>query len=449
MMAARKKTVHVVHCVDAEGPLYESLEATFERIREVFGVELEATPENLQKLQGRELALGKHEEAIQKLVDPQLLSYHDTWEKIDRMLYELLEERFRRTLVDSWGQGWIFNWFCLDHVGFTQNPRRRDLGYHKVFDHYRNVLEETQSNADGLQFHYHPVPFSRSANHCATHYFARSDTLFQVLGRRIIDRQWFPGAYRPGFHTIRPDSHWFLEQFIPFDFSNQSHEEDGDQPDLIAGRFGDWRRATRSWTPYHPHHDDYQSEGSCRRLTARCLNMRTRMRCLNQGEVDRAFAEAQDGSPVVLSFTNHDFRNMRPEMESVYHLLKSASERFPDVGFKFCEAREAIRSAMDLKRRPPVRFRTALEGNRLTIEAETPIFGPQPFFAIRTRTGKYYHDNLDFQQSFQRWSYVFDGQTILMDDVSKIGLAANDSVGQTTVAIIDVEGGFRTQMVHL
>ena len=31
-----KKIVHIVHCVDTEGPLYESLSAKFERIKDLF-----------------------------------------------------------------------------------------------------------------------------------------------------------------------------------------------------------------------------------------------------------------------------------------------------------------------------------------------------------------------------------------------------------------------------
>ena len=30
------KKVYVVHCIDSEGPLHESLEATFERIKHIF-----------------------------------------------------------------------------------------------------------------------------------------------------------------------------------------------------------------------------------------------------------------------------------------------------------------------------------------------------------------------------------------------------------------------------
>ena len=33
-------TVYVVHCIDTEGPLYESIEVTFQRLKEIFGLTL-------------------------------------------------------------------------------------------------------------------------------------------------------------------------------------------------------------------------------------------------------------------------------------------------------------------------------------------------------------------------------------------------------------------------
>ena len=51
-------TVHVVHCVDTEGPLHESIPATFERIENIFGLELEPSSALLKKLQAGEVELG-------------------------------------------------------------------------------------------------------------------------------------------------------------------------------------------------------------------------------------------------------------------------------------------------------------------------------------------------------------------------------------------------------
>lgn len=48
-----KPIVHIVHHVDTEGPLYESLEETFARLNDILGEKLniEPTRENLLKLQ--------------------------------------------------------------------------------------------------------------------------------------------------------------------------------------------------------------------------------------------------------------------------------------------------------------------------------------------------------------------------------------------------------------
>ena len=47
---AKKKIVYIVHCVDTEGPLCESLEAKFERIKDIFNVKVKPTSINLKKL---------------------------------------------------------------------------------------------------------------------------------------------------------------------------------------------------------------------------------------------------------------------------------------------------------------------------------------------------------------------------------------------------------------
>ncbi len=59
------ETVYVVHCLDTEGPLHESLAATFERIREVFHIELEPDADLLRRLQEGKVNLGGAEAAVQ------------------------------------------------------------------------------------------------------------------------------------------------------------------------------------------------------------------------------------------------------------------------------------------------------------------------------------------------------------------------------------------------
>ena len=107
--------VYVVHCVDTEGPLNETLEATFNRVESAFGVKLDPTPANLHKLQNLEINLGGLEKAVSKFVDPELLSYNRNWDEIDSMLGEITSKEFRNKELDSYGGGWIYSWHCMDH----------------------------------------------------------------------------------------------------------------------------------------------------------------------------------------------------------------------------------------------------------------------------------------------------------------------------------------------
>lgn len=439
-------TVHIVHCIDTEGPLYESLDATFERLRSIFGLDLTTDAETLSQLQNREIDLDGMEDEVARVVSPELLDYNETWADIDAMLEEIMSPEFRNAATDSFGNGWVFNWHCLDIVGFEDNPRRRDTGFHKVFDHYQDALAGNGNDRDAIHFHHHPVPFSRSAHHPATHFFNHAPVIYEILAHRIIDRQWFPCVNRPGFHATRPDSHWFLEQFIPFDYANQSTQDTPKtQRDVSGGRFGDWRRAPRTWAPYHPSYDDYQKPGNSRRWVARCLNIGTRLRLLDAKDVDQAFREAEEGKPVVMAFANHDYRDMKNDINRVRAMIAETSKRYPDVPYKFCEGREAMRDAFAMDVKPAFELEMSFTGNCLNIRAERPIFGPQPFLAIQTKDGRYLHDNLDFGVPFEAWSYVFDEYTVPHDELASVGVAACDAAGNVTVTVFDMSAGFSTE----
>ncbi len=440
------KKVYVVHCIDSEGPLHESLEATFERIKHIFHIELEPTKKNLQDLQEGKIKLNGIEDSVKMTLNPHLLNYNNTWDKVENMLQDCLSTEFRNKFKDSAGNGWIYNWHCVDHVDYEINPRRRDMGYHNIFDEYKRILKDTNSSQDGFQFHYHPHPMLKHAHLCATRWLGPTDKLFQVLSRRIIDRNWFPAVNRPGFQVNRPDSHWFLEQFIPFDYATLSMEpskEDSQQFDFSAGRSGDWRRAPITWEPYHPDHDDYQKVGNCRRIIARCLNIGTRAYLMDEKEVRRAFDESRKNKNVILSFANHDFRDLRVDVKEAHRLLTKVSKDYEEVEFIYCEGVDAMRKAMRLEKKDKCElsleiYKNSENAHTLKIISSTPTFGPQPFFAIKTVTGQYFHDNLDFQSPFKEWSYTFDEETMPLNAIESIGVATNNSYGITSVSTMDV-----------
>ena len=81
--------VYVVHCVDTEGPLKETYKATFERIKEIWGITIEPTKENLKRIQNKEIKLDGHENTIAEMAHPKLLNYNDNWDKLNAMLADI------------------------------------------------------------------------------------------------------------------------------------------------------------------------------------------------------------------------------------------------------------------------------------------------------------------------------------------------------------------------
>ena len=435
----RSKTLYVVHCIDTEGPLNETLPATFNRLKNIFNIDMEPTIDNLKKLQNKELDFGENTDAIAELLAPELLSYNRDWESVDLMLQDILSKDFREKILDDFGQGWIYSWHCMDHVGFIENPRNKDYGYGSIFRHYRMKLSASKSTKDELNWHFHPYSITRHPLHAATSYTNSYHELTQILCRRILEESWFPTVNRPGFHAERQDSHLFLEQWIPFDFANQFTEEFSNQPDLSNGRFGDWSRSPKTWRGYHPSHDDYQQEGLCNRLIFRCLNLGTRLRTLKEEHVREAFVEAQDIGDAVLAFADHDWRDLRPDISTLHELIQKVKLEFPDVALKYAGAEEAAVAVLGYSEKTAPEIRMQLVGNRLEVEiTKGEIFGPQPFLAILSKDDEYYHDNFDVQIHRKKWSYIFDELTLPLSSIKKIGVASAGKYGKYCVETLQL-----------
>jgi len=437
-----KPVLHVVHTIDTEGPLDEDISATFKRIEELFGLNFPATHETLGRLQRREIPLGGLEEDVARVVSPQLLAYNRTWEDIRAMLEEALSDEFRNQMVDDFGQGWKYSWHCVDHLGFSDNPRRKDYGYGNVFRFYRNILEETGSERDEINWHFHPLSITRNAISAATSYSNSMDILNYVITRRIIDDCWFPTTNRPGFHAERPDAHAFLEQWIPFDYASQACKVDQQvQKDTQMGRFGDWSRAPETWMGYHPHHDDYQVTGACRRWIFRCLNLGTRMRILTEQHVHEAFGEARKYGSAIIAFADHDFRDIRPDVQRMREMLEAARGDNQDVRLRFSGAEEAAREHVAVitpeQASSPLEIGLEIDGERVHVRLLSgSLFGPQPFLALKSNAGDYYHDNLDVVIAGKHWTYVMDDQTLPRAALSAIGVGSAGRSGGYCVKVL-------------
>jgi hypothetical protein len=424
--------VLLFHAVDTEGPLYESPAETVARVNRICGLALPPDATTLDALLAGDVDLGPARDVVDTVL--RYSTFLGDWSAVRAMLSRVMAPAFRHANADSDGNGWIFNWHVMDHVGYDVNPRRRDVGYHNVFDVYRELIAASGCR-DEVGFHFHPDHYYPHAHLCGTNYDT-SRNLFSILSRRLVDRNWFPRSFRAGFHTERPDSHAFLEQWIPHDFSNQSISQDtstAGQLDLSEHRFGDWARAPDRWGWYHPHHDDYQSVGQCRRRIFRCLNIGTRHRCITESEIERAFNQVRtDGNDLIVGVTNHDFRDMEPDIRWLKETLDRATAR---TGIKWRSA--SISDTFTPWSGPPAGSTWSLDTNgglvRLSIEYDADIFGPQPFMAVKLVNEVYHHVNLDIVRPFRRFTYVFDDNTVPIERVQSIVIGTSDRRGNVVV----------------
>lgn len=442
--------VYICHHVDTEGPLDEKISDLFSRLKLIFGIHMEPTEENLKKIQAGNIELDDDKKKQLLLaVDQHTIGFKNNWRNIEVMLMDIMSKKFRDKMLDSFGGGWIYNWNIMDHVGFVENPRKRDIGYLKIFNFYENMMKTTNSSMDALHWHFHPIPFYKQANIPATSYDNSMHELHQVILRRLIEKNWFPRVNRAGFHTERIDSNFFLEQWIPFDPSNQSVNEDyhpNYQKDLTEGRFGDWRGAPTDWSMYNPSFYDWRMKGNCNRTIARVLNMKSRHRSINVYEIEKAFKRANNQEDVYLGVTNHDWREMSTEIDEFRLMLKKVINKYPKVHFKFSESVHAFREILgygnDEVKKNKITFEIELINNLLLLQVTNgELFGPQPYLALKTATGEYFHDNFDFNEFKKSYSYTFDEYTLKLNELSNLAIASNDKYGNSYILNLKFKNG--------
>ena len=178
-------------------------------------------------------------------------------------------------------------------------------------------------------------------------------------------------------------------------------------------------------------------------VIAEALNVLNRIASINQREIDNAFIQAQKKGYALVGFASHDFRDLEYEVKYLDNLIKKSYKKFKNVEYKFCEAKYAFAKIAKLKEKTkikPLKFKIKYykkskeDFARLTvIVTQGDVFGPQPFLAIKTKKGRFINDNFDFSSNKKIWHYAFHSDTIPINDISIIGIAANDKLGNTCI----------------
>ena len=129
------------------------------------------------------------------------------------------------------------------------------------------------------------------------------------------------------------------------------------------------------------------------------------------------------------------------EVNHVRSLLLQASKKYPDVKFRYCSVKEGFNRAIwgknfdtkTLELEAEFFPKTSEDAPNILIKCiKGKVFGPQPFLAIKTKSRRFIYDNLDFIDE-NTWAYAFHGDTLPIEDVSKLSVAANDVYGNTYI----------------
>ena len=329
------------------------------------------------------------------------------WSDIKKLIKILTNQDFRNYVVDSSKKGIKYSWFLLTLTGFKTNPFKRPMKYNQTFNFYKkNFFKNFNLNEDGVYWHYHqPSPSGIGNEWCKN--WSDSQEYINILNRLLIDQQFFPSCFRAGGRIEDNDLSNWLEEYIPFDYSNCSGDINWNRIESDGKRLidvADWSKASRSWKPYHPSKKNYQYKGSQKRHVFRCLDVNSPVYSITKGDIRQAFRQASNGEDVVLSIFEHDRRfNVINNLKFFLETLNEISKKFPKIKWYFKNARDAAISSQKINSTSAPKFKISkLKDKRLMIETKDKIFGSRPYACIKTSNKKYIEIPL-IKVGFNKW----------------------------------------------
>jgi SAM-dependent methyltransferase len=378
-------TVHVVVCIDTEGPC--------------------ADPGN-----------------------PELLA---TWDAVDAAMDRLFDEGFRDRHRDPTGTPLRFGWFFLTWTGFSSNPRGRDFGYHRVRDHYlARWGDSLAAFGDEQCWHYHQPAASGIGNAWGLDWSASSE-YEQILSRQVLDRAWFSACFRAGGTILSAEASRWVDAWFPVDYSNRAPV---DVPGLV-----DWSDGIADWRLYHPSPEDFRREGAGRRRMARCLDLVTRIHRLSEQDVESAFARAETGEPAILACFDHDYRDIAGRLDDFVALVESVAARHPAVPWRYAAPLEAVRGYLDAPRPRPLELDAFVLDGDVHIRSSEPLFQSIPWLAVESRGEVAHVEHNIVRLEPTRWRWTPPAGLAW----ERLGVAGSTDLGETAAVAIqpgDVPG---------
>lgn len=348
---------------------------------------------------------------------------------------KMMQDDFRNKFVDSFGGKIKISWFLQTQELFCHtNPANCTV----VNDLMKPYASQIASRGDSIDWHSHfddyashtyPKPWwDQITTFNGTQYTHGTDKqIFEgTLSQLILQQQTFPSIYKAGWAWENTDLSNWLENVMPFDFSNISPVKNVNAFDPYENIY-DWSRASQDWLPYHPSVTDYQVAGTMKRDIFRCIPTSA------SSLVHYAFQRASTTGMSAACFTTHSFGQPTKNM-NLNNDIQNAKNAFPTVKFKYVtalEAAQAVKGYADTEKP----FVTVLAGgNYFQVNSSEALFG-YPYAAVKTTDGKYIKVQPvsvtpKTQMNSSDFQWLFDLRSV---PYAQVTFAGSDYAGNTFV----------------
>ena len=351
----------------------------------------------------------------------------------------VMDPAFRSGLTDSYGTPVKLTWWMMAgnifrHATNTNVPHPNTMTLH-LMRQYQGAA--VQRWGDELTLHYHTFVWTDYDADGKWYWnqaksFAESSDDFDVtLAEMLLEEEVFPVSFRSGWHAMDDGWQRRLNTLLPYSLHNDWPAVRSEVTEPIDNVY-DWSRAPSVFVPFHPSEDDYQIPGA-----GAGWNVRSKyMSAADSVFMNKIFVQAEGGTDQVVCLWAHlpetDFLDNVRKVDSSAHKV---APLHPTVTFRYCTAVEAMqlwRQTQDTTK-PVLTIEEAAAAGGIvwTLRTDEPIFQPAPFVALKDRNEQY-RTLACVRTGENSWQTV---DPVPLSDVAKIGAAATDTAGNSSVAI--------------
>jgi len=342
-------------------------------------------------------------------------------EQPDNEIATIFNNDFRLEFPDCYGRSLKLGWFFKTNCDPVKVLEEKKFNRHKVrdffIDNYSDLMREFRDE--------HCFSYSNEER--------LDDDISDDISRQIIERNWFPVAFRAENETYGKDFSDRIDKIFPIDYSislDLNHADDSSHLN------SDWsvRKSDLLNLP-----DSVNSQ----RLFARTLNFTKNG--INKA-IEDAFSVAENGRSAILSIVFKDVSKLSTDINDFLKRVNKVSRNFNDLKWEYATPTEAIVNSIGYEQSPKSLFVEALIHNgKMRIWTTSEIFQNIPWIVVEDSANNIFRIEKNvFQDSSTSWEVDLSKY----ENIRTVGIGVSSQNGLSDVAIINPEGQIQSSFLN-